>query len=245
MSNVLIVVPARLASSRLPRKMLADIGGEALIVRTYKAAVSAKVGDVIVACDHEEIADLIKKAGGQSIITDPNLQSGTDRIFAAYSLLNKKYDFIINVQGDAPFVNSRFITSTVNILKNHSDVDMSTVAVPILDEAYKIDSVVKPVISFEDRNYGKALYFSRSPIPFGGPYYHHIGIYGFTNDSLEKFVSLQPHNLEKLEKLEQLRALGNGMTIGIEVIDEVAPISIDTENDLIAARKYFESTESA
>ncbi|GHT96374.1 3-deoxy-manno-octulosonate cytidylyltransferase [Alphaproteobacteria bacterium] len=237
--NVLVVVPARVASIRLPGKMLADIGGLPLIVRTYQSVVAANVGDVIVACDGEKIASAIRNAGGVAILTDPNLPSGSDRVYAAYKEYDphNKYDFVINVQGDMPFVASEFIQKSYEVLLK-SNCDISTIATPIKDDSYLRESVVKPVIVSGDI-FGKAIYFSRSPVPFGGLYYHHVGIYGFRSESLEKFVSLPQGILEKTEKLEQLRALENNMTIGIDVVDADPPISVDTPGDLSTACRQW------
>jgi 3-deoxy-manno-octulosonate cytidylyltransferase (CMP-KDO synthetase) len=244
--KTLIAIPARVASSRLSGKMLADIGGEPLIVRTYRSAVAARVGDVIVACDGEEIATAIRNAGGIAILTDPDLPSGTDRVFAALKQYDKnhQYDLVINVQGDMPFVASEFIQYSDNMLRR-SSYDISTIATPIEDDSYRLESVAKSVIAFEKENSGKAIYFSRSAVPFGGPYYHHVGIYCFRYESLEKFVSLPPSPLEKTEKLEQLRALENNMTIGIDVLPQKPPISVDTPADLEAAREYFLSNSAS
>jgi 3-deoxy-manno-octulosonate cytidylyltransferase (CMP-KDO synthetase) len=220
--------------------MLADIGGKPLIVRTYQSVVAANVGDVIVACDSEEIAAAVQEVGGIAILTDPDLPSGTDRVLAAHKQYDKnhRYDFVINVQGDMPFVAPEFIQHSNNMLCE-SNYDMSTVATPIRDDSYKLENVVKPVIVFEKENSGKAIYFSRSAVPFGGPYYHHIGIYCFRPQTLEKFTALPSGTLEKTEKLEQLRALENNMTIGIGILPLKPPISVDIPADLEAAREYF------
>jgi len=235
--KTLVVIPARVASTRLPGKMLADIGGKPLIVRTYESAVSANVGDVIVACDGEEIRDAIENAGGTAILTDPNLPSGTDRVFSAWQQYNKNYEYIINVQGDLPFIAPEFIQEAEQIVRT-DDYDMSTLATLIHDDAYKLESTVKPVIAFTTPKKGRALYFSRATVPFNGPYYHHVGIYCFKAAALEKFVKLPQSKLEKTEKLEQLRALENGMSIGITVIDKDTPISVDTAEDLERARAW-------
>lgn len=244
--NTLIVIPARIASTRLPKKMLADIAGMPLILHTVKSVLSSGYKDVIVACDGDEIANAVKASGIEAIVTDPSLTSGTDRIYAAYRKYDKdeKYDFIVNVQGDMPFVSPDFIKHTVEILKTHK-YDMSTVATLIKDNSYLNENVVKPVVSTIDTIsnnntvFCKSIYFSRSPIPYGGPYYHHVGIYGFTKQTLKKFVSLPQSPLEKKEHLEQLRALENGMTIGIALLEADSPISVDTAEDLEKARKYF------
>jgi 3-deoxy-manno-octulosonate cytidylyltransferase (CMP-KDO synthetase) len=235
--NTLIVLPARVASTRLARKMLADIHGKPLIVRTFESAMAANIGDVIVACDGTEITETIKNAGGRAVLTDPDLPSGTDRVFAAWTQYdpNGKYEFIINLQGDLPFITPDFIRVVDEIIRK-TNYDISTAATPIKDDSYERNSVVKPIISFTSENSGKALYFSRSPIPFGGPYYHHVGIYGFRSAGLRKFVNLAQSPLEKQEKLEQLRAMENDMTIGIAVVDQDPPISVDTFDDLEMAR---------
>jgi 3-deoxy-manno-octulosonate cytidylyltransferase (CMP-KDO synthetase) len=219
--------------------MLADIGGKPLIVRTYESVIASQAGDVIVACDGEEIAGAIRGAGGTAVLTDPDLPSGTDRVFAALTQYDpsKKYEFVINVQGDMPFIAAEFIRGA-RVIVEESNYDMSTLATPINDDAYLIDSVVKPVIAFTSRNSGRALYFSRSPIPHSGPYFHHVGIYCFRRKTLEKYVSLPQSPLEKIEKLEQLRILENDMTIGITVVDQPSPISVDTPVDLERAREF-------
>jgi len=237
--ETLIIIPARIDSTRLPRKMLADINGKPLILRTYESALAAGVGKVVVACDCDEIADVIRKVGGEVVLTDPDLQSGTDRVFSAWTQYDpeKNYQFIINVQGDQPFIAPDFIQAAAEIIKK-TDCDISTLATPIKDDSYKKDSVVKPVIAFSPENCGRALYFSRSAIPFGGPYFHHVGIYCFRADGLRRFVNLPQSPLEKSERLEQLRALENGLTIAIQVLEQDPPISIDTPEDLDLAEKF-------
>jgi 3-deoxy-manno-octulosonate cytidylyltransferase (CMP-KDO synthetase) len=237
--STLTVIPARTASVRLPEKMLADINGKPLIVRTFESAVAADVGDVIVACDNIKIANAIENAGGKAVLTDPDLPSGTDRVFSALIKYDqsKKYKFIINLQGDLPFITPNFIKEADKLIRN-TDYDISTAATPIKDDSYLRSSVVKPVIAFTSDNSGRALYFSRSAIPFGGPFFHHVGIYCFRAEGLGKFVNLPQSVLEKSEKLEQLRAVENNMTIGITVINAAPPISVDTADDLAMARKY-------
>ena len=242
--NTLIIIPARVASTRLPEKVLADINGKPLIVRAYESAVAANVGDVIVACDGEQVKKVIEAAGGTAIITDPDLPSGTDRVYAAWKQFDPdgKYKYIINVQGDLPFLDEVFIQEAARIVKENS-YDISTLATLITDESYKFDSTVKPVIAFTSEKTGRALYFSRAIVPHNGPHYHHVGIYCFTAPALEKFVKLPQSQLEKTEKLEQLRALENGMSIGITVVDKPSPISIDTAEDLQKARDYADKIE--
>lgn len=241
--DVLIVIPARIASTRLPKKMLATINGDPLIVRTYKSAVAANIGQVIVACDGQEIKNAIENAGGTAVVTDPKLPSGTDRVFAAWKTYDpgKKYKYIVNVQGDLPFIDPKFIAETTGFLKN-SNYGITTPAAPISDNSFNVSSVVKIAVTFSSKSEGRALYFSRSPIPYGGPYYHHVGLYCFRTDALEKFVSLPQSRLEKIEKLEQLRAIENGMTIGVKLLSDLKPpISIDTAEDLEKANKYASS----
>lgn len=241
--DVLIVIPARIASTRLLKKMLADIGGKPLIVRTWQSVMAAGFKNVIVACDSEEIATVIQKEGGTAVLTPSELLSGTDRVHAAYKKTydtEKNYKFIINVQGDMPFVKAEIVTEAIKLIRE-SKYDISTIAVKLNDELCKQEQIVKPVIAFEDKEnaIGKALYFSRSPVPFGGEFYGHIGIYGFRVETLERFVSLPQSRLEKSERLEQLRALENGMTIGVKALDIEYPISVDTNDDLERAKAYF------
>lgn len=242
--KTLIIIPAREASTRLPDKMLADIGGKPLIAHTYEQAVSANIGDVVAACDGENIANAIKQAGGQAVITDPALPSGTDRVYAVWKdhYKGSDYDFIINLQGDLPFIDADFLRAADALARNHN-YDITTLGAPIKDDSYQLNNVVKIAAALEDDSYGRALYFSRSPIPFGGPYYHHVGLYCFRAEALERFANLPQSRLEKIEKLEQLRALENGMSIGVAILDKPCPISVDTADDLEAARKYFASIE--
>ena len=243
MSDTLVVIPARVSSTRLPGKVLADINGKPLIVRTFECAVAAKVGEVIVACDDCRVKEAIEKVGGVAVLTDPDLPSGTDRVFKAWQKfdIDERYKYIINVQGDLPFLDPEFIQKAKEIVKK-SDYDMSTLATPIKDDSFNQTSTVKPVISFTDSKRGKALYFSRSAVPHNGPYYKHVGIYCFRAKSLKKFIHFPQSLLEKIEKLEQLRALENGMTVGITVIDKDPPISIDTYEDLKKAQSYAKQT---
>ena len=232
--NPIIIIPARLASTRLPNKPLALIGGLPMIVRVMKRAQAANIGRVVVACDGEEIAGAVRAAGGEAVITDADLPSGSDRIFQALTKIDpdKKHDIIINVQGDMPCLDPKIIGEVLLVLENPT-VDIATLAAKITDEAEKTDhAVVKVAISAS----GKALYFSRATIPYGeGAYYHHIGIYAYRREALEKFVALPPSPLELREKLEQLRALEAEMQIGIATTDTV-PLGVDTLEGLEKAR---------
>lgn len=245
-NKILIIIPARLSSSRLPNKPLADIGGKTMIQRVYEQAVKAKLGDVVVACDGEKIANEVKNFAGKYVITDPNLPSGTDRIYAALKTLQKdnNYDIIVNLQGDLPNIEPKIIKTTAeNLAKDDSDI--STIASKVRDKSEVTNpNVVKIAIAFKEENFGHALYFSRCPIPYaqnGAPqYFHHIGIYAYKRTALEKFIILKQSQLEKYESLEQLRALENNMKISVGIVDS-HPISVDTREDLEAAIKSVKS----
>lgn len=238
----IIIIPARMASTRLPGKPLADIHGIPMIVHVWRRAVESKIGPVLVACDGPEIAEAVKQANGQAVLTKPGHLSGSDRIWEALTLLkgNEDYDAIVNVQGDLPTIDPHAIRATYDMLHNPA-VDISTLAVEIKNEADKsAPQIVKAVIELpKGAQHGKALYFSRQPVPAGeGPMYHHIGLYAYRRDALMQFVATQPSILEQREKLEQLRALALGLTIEVAVIDTV-PLGVDTPADLEVARKIL------
>ncbi|MES2678190.1 MAG: 3-deoxy-manno-octulosonate cytidylyltransferase [Pseudomonadota bacterium] len=242
-SRVLTIIPARLASTRLPNKPLADIFGKSMIVRVFEQAQKANLGEVVVACDCQEIVQVIENAGGKAIITDPNLPSGTDRIFAALLKMPNYQDFevVVNLQGDLPVIDPDVIIAAANAALK-SDADIATVASKIKNaDEINNPNVVKIAIAFgENENLGQALYFSRAPIPHGaGEYYHHIGIYAYKRKALEKFVNLKPSLLEKRESLEQLRALENQMKIIVQIVDS-HPLSVDTKEDLEKVKFFLE-----
>lgn len=242
MTSTAIFIPARLASTRLPNKPLADIAGLPMIVQVLKRAEEADIGDVYVACAEQEIADAVKDHGGQAILTNPALPSGTDRIYAGLKQISQEYTHIINLQGDLPTIDPQAIASTLPPLENNA-VDISTLVTVIEEEEEKSNpNVVKAVLSFTDSpNIGRALYFTRSQAPYGdGPLYHHIGIYGFKTEALKNFVTLPQTSLEKREKLEQLRALESGMRIDAAIVDSV-PFGVDTQEDLEKAREILSS----
>jgi 3-deoxy-manno-octulosonate cytidylyltransferase (CMP-KDO synthetase) len=229
--KVIIIIPARLASTRLPNKPLAMIEGKTMIQRVYEQALKANLGEVIIATDGEKIANEIKKFGGKYILTNPDLQSGTDRIYSAYKLLKQDFDIIVNVQGDLPNIDPNVISECVN-LALENDCDIATSASKISD----ISEINNPnVVKIALAQNGLALYFSRSAIPFSkninDDYFHHIGIYAYKKNSLEKFINLTPSPLEKRESLEQLRALENGMKIAVKIVN-AHPLSVDTQEDL-------------
>jgi len=240
--NPIVVIPARMASTRLPGKPLADIGGVPMIVRVWRQAVAAKVGPVVVAAAEREIAAAIESAGGRAVLTVQDLPSGSDRIFAALGAADpaQDHDVVVNLQGDLPALDPQAIRTVVDALAA-SGADIATLAVEIDDPAdYDNPNVAKPVIAWDvGGRRGRALYFTRARAPWGdGPLYHHIGIYAFTRASLARFVALPPSPLERREKLEQLRALEAGMTIAVARVDEV-PLSVDTPADLEKARKLL------
>ncbi len=235
-----VIIPARMASSRLPGKPLADIGGVPMIVRVWARAMEAGVGPVIVAAAEEEIADAVERAGGHAVLTHPDLPSGSDRVFAALEGVDPegRYDTVINCQGDLPDLDPAQLRAVLDALGDH---DISTLAAPITDDADRANpAVVKAVVAWEpDGRTGKALYFSRATVPTGpGDHFYHVGIYAYRRAALARFVSLRPSPLELREKLEQLRALEAGMRIGVAKVDSV-PLSVDTPEDLELARKLL------
>jgi len=238
MSEVGIFIPTRLGSTRLPKKPLADIHGKPMLLHVAQKAKEANIGDVIVACAEQELADLATSNGFEAVLTDPEINTGTDRIYAAYKLLNRNYKYIVNLQGDIPSINPSTVTTAVDILKN-GEFDISTVASIAASEKERVDpNTVRAIIATS----GRALYFTRAAnCPHGeGDLYHHIGLYVYKAQALEKFVRLPQSPLEKREKLEQLRALENNMTIGIAVVDDFA-IGVDTPDDLEVVRRYMSS----
>lgn len=236
MSDVGIFIPTRLGSTRLPKKPLADIHGKPMLLHVAEKAKAAGAGDVIIACAEQELVDLSESNGFTAVLTDAEINTGTDRIYAAYKKLGKQYKYIVNLQGDIPSISPKTIKVAVDVLKN-GDFDISTVASIAASEKERIDpNTVRAIIASS----GRALYFTRAAMcPHGeGDLYHHIGLYVYKADALEKFVKLPQSPLEKREKLEQLRALENNMTIGIDIVDDFA-IGVDTPDDLEVVRKYM------
>lgn len=240
--NPIVLIPARLAATRLPAKPLADIAGMPMIVRVMRQAMAAAVGPVVVAAGDAEIATVVEKAGGRAVLTDPRLASGSDRVHAALEMLDPeaRHDVAVNLQGDLPALDPRHIRIAVEALEK-SGADIATLAAEISDESERQNpSVVKAVVAW-DGALGRALYFTRTSAPWGeGPLFHHVGLYVFRRAALAKFVKLPPSPLERREKLEQLRALEANMSIAVARVDSV-PLSVDTEADLTKARKFFES----
>jgi 3-deoxy-manno-octulosonate cytidylyltransferase (CMP-KDO synthetase) len=240
--NPILLIPARMASIRLPGKPLADIAGTPMIVRVWRRAVAAGLGPVVVAAGEPEIVAAVEEAGGRGVLTDPALPSGSDRIFAALELIDSggAYDVVVNLQGDLPALDPVEIRVVVNLL-TESGADIATLAAPIDHEPDRTNpAVVKAVVAWDAaERFGRALYFTRATAPSGvGTLYHHVGIYAYTRAALARFVSLPPSPLEQREKLEQLRALEAGMHIAVARVDS-APLSVDTEADLKRANELL------
>jgi 3-deoxy-manno-octulosonate cytidylyltransferase (CMP-KDO synthetase) len=240
--SALIVVPARLKATRLPDKPLAVVGDAPMIVQVWRRAVAANAGPVIVAAGDQAIADAVTKAGGQAVMTDPDLPSGSDRVHAAAESFDPsgKYEIVVNVQGDLPTLDPKLVAASLMPLAN-SAVDIATVVAKITETGELADpAVVKAAVSFPaGGSVGPALYFSRNLIPSGpGDHYHHIGIYAFRRAALRRFVTLAPTVLEQRERLEQLRALEDGMRMAAALVDTI-PLGVDTPADLERARRLF------
>jgi 3-deoxy-manno-octulosonate cytidylyltransferase (CMP-KDO synthetase) len=248
-TNPIILIPSRMAAVRLPNKPLADIHGEPMVVHVWRRGMAANVGPVVVACCGPEIEGVVKQAGGQAVITDPDLPKGTDRIYAALREIDASnpgqlHDVVINLQGDLPTISASLLRQVLVPLSNPA-VDVATIAAPITQEAdLTTPSVVKIAMTEPQEmsggvKVGRALYFSRSPIPSGGTvHYHHIGVYAFRRKALEAYVEMPVSPLEAAEQLEQLRALEAGMRIDVAIVNEIPP-SIDTPEELDHVRNVF------
>jgi len=245
--NPIVMIPARLAATRLPNKPLADIAGLPMIVRVWRRAVAAGVGPVVVASGDQEIADVVEREGGRAVLTDPELPTGSDRIQAAISALDpdRAHDAVINVQGDVPMLDPAAIRLAVMTLAE-TDADIATLAAEITDPAALLEtSVNKVVAGFGDPGRpARALYFSKAIVPWGdGPHYEHIGLYAYRREALDRFVTLPRGVLEQRERLEQLRALEAGMRISISLIDpQGLGVQVDTPADLARARALLGGT---
>jgi len=240
--SVLILIPARMASTRLPGKPLADIAGRPMVVHVADRARQSGLGRVVVATDSPEVADAARAHGHEAVMTDTKHQSGSDRVFEALQTLDPegKIESIINLQGDLPTIDPAVIQAALAPLDDPA-VDIGTLGVEIVDEEEKTtSSVVKIVGSPVSSTRLRALYFTRATAPWGeGPLYHHVGIYAWRRAALERFVSLGQSVLEKRESLEQLRALEAGMRIDAEIVNSV-PLGVDTPQDLERARALIE-----
>ncbi len=239
-TGALVVVPARLAATRLPGKPLAPIHGIPMIVHVWRRAVAAGIGPVVVACADRAIAEVVESFGGMAILTDPDHPSGSDRAFEALTRCDPHglARIVVNVQGDLPTLDPALIRRALDPLA-FTEVDIATLVCPIVDAEERLrPSVVKTAVAWnlESAGIGRALYFSRAPIPWGdGPLLHHIGLYAYRRAALERFVALPPGALEKREGLEQLRALEAGMRIDVAEVATV-PLGVDTPEDLETAR---------
>ncbi|HXP05392.1 MAG TPA: 3-deoxy-manno-octulosonate cytidylyltransferase [Stellaceae bacterium] len=243
--NPIVMIPARMASTRLPGKPLALIGGTPMIVHVWRRAVAAGLGPVVVACGDKEIADAVEAVVGTAVLTDPDLPTGSDRIAAAVATLDpgRIHDAVINVQGDLPTLDPAAVRVAADGLAD-PNIDIATLAVVITDKAMLDDtSVNKVVAGFSDPGRpARALYFSKAIVPWGdGPHYEHIGLYAYRREALERFVALPRGVLEARERLEQLRALENGMTMSVSLIDPARlGVQVDTPADLERARALIE-----
>jgi 3-deoxy-manno-octulosonate cytidylyltransferase (CMP-KDO synthetase) len=242
--NPIVLIPARMAATRLPGKPLADIEGLPMIVRVLRQAEAAGVGPVAVAAGDPEIVAAVTAAGGRAVLTDPDLPSGSDRIVAALAELDPVglHDVVINLQGDIPFVRPGAVSAVARLLAARPACDIATVMVAEADPSERTNpDIPKVVAAMEpDGRTARALYFTRSVLYGEGPVWLHHGIYGFRRTALERFCAAPPSPLEKRERLEQLRALELGLSIWAAVIDE-APISVDNPADLERARAYARS----
>ena len=238
--NPVLLIPARMASTRLPGKPLALIAGQPMIVRVWARAVASGLGPVVVAAGEPEIVAAVEAAGGRAVLTDPDLASGSDRIWAALGQLETRHDVIVNLQGDLPALDPAQLRTVVEALEK-SGADIATLACEIDNDADRLNpAVVKAVVAWDaSMTLGRALYFTRAPAPTGdAPLFHHVGLYAYRREALESFVALPPSPLEKSEKLEQLRALEAGMSIAVARVD-TPPLSVDTPEDLDRARKLL------
>ncbi len=237
--NPIVLIPARMAATRLPGKPLADIAGRPMIVHALDCARAAGVGPVAVAAGDAAIYDAVTAAGGVAVMTDPALPSGSDRILAALRQLDPegRHDAVINMQGDMPFAAAEAVKACAALLAA-GGCDIATVVAPDADPANAANpDVVKAILAMDSATTGRALYFTRAA-PYGeGPVWRHIGVYGYTRAALEAFNAAPPSPLERREKLEQLRAMELGLTIRAAVV-AAAPIAVDSAADLEAARAY-------
>jgi 3-deoxy-manno-octulosonate cytidylyltransferase (CMP-KDO synthetase) len=243
--NPIVMIPSRLASTRLPGKPLALIGGVPMVVHVWRRAVAATVGPVVVACGDHAILDAVASAGGRAVMTDPRHPTGSDRIAEAIARLdpNRAHDAVINVQGDLPLLDPAAVRVAAHGLGD-PDIDIATLAAVITDDAALLDtSVNKVAAGFSDpRRPARALYFSKAVVPWGeGPHYEHIGLYAYRREALERFVALPRGVLEERERLEQLRALEAGMAMSVSLIEPARlGVQVDTPADLERARALVE-----
>lgn len=248
--NPIVLIPARMASTRLPGKPLADILGEPMIVQVWRRACEADIGRVVVAAGEPEIAAAIAAAGGEAVLTAPSHPSGTDRIAEALHRLDPdaRYDVVVNIQGDLPVLEPKTVHAAMEALTRMPDAAMGTVACPIesADDLPPTSGVNKLAVAWEpDGRFGRALYFSRMAIPYGGAtVFHHIGLYTYRRAALDRLVTMPPSPLELSEKLEQLRALEAGMRIEVGRVETV-PLGVDTPAQLDQARRLLAESRAS
>lgn len=239
MTSALVVIPSRMAATRLPQKPLADIAGKPMIVRVLEQALAADIGPVTVACDDPRILEAVRDHGGNAVLTRPDHESGSDRIHEAARLVDPDghHDVILNLQGDVPLIEPAAIRAAFAPLAD-PEVQIGTIMTEIRTEEDRQDpSFVKAVVTAIAGARYRALYFTRATAPTGpGPLFQHIGVYAYRRSALDRFVSLPPSPLEQREKLEQLRALEAGMRIDVSLVDS-APMDVNTPQDLERARK--------
>ncbi len=240
MHDTIVLIPARMASTRLPGKPLADITGQPMIVHVLRRALAAKVGEAVVATDSEAVAAAVEKCGGRAIMTRSDHLSGSDRIYEALEALDPEHRIaiVVNVQGDLPTIAPGDIRGALGPLADPA-VDISTLAAVITDPAERDNPNVVKVsgkMIAPDRLHATA--FTRTAAAGAGPHYHHIGLYAYRRAALERFVKLPPSANEQHERLEQLRALDAGMRIDVAVVKSV-PLSVDTPEELAKARKIL------
>ena len=234
--SLLIIIPARLDSTRLSKKLIRKISGIPMIIRVAKSAYQTKLGDVIVATDSKQIQNLCSKEKVDSIITPTDIKSGTDRVHYAYNKLGKKYDLILNLQGDLPIFNKEVLEKTVSLF-NDKKTEIGSAVCDLNFSEFEDKNIVKAKVLFEKNNEGFAIDFCRV-IKNQESYYHHIGLYIYTHDSLNKFIKLKQSKNELKRNLEQMRAMDNKMKIKLVKVKEVPP-SVDTYEDLKKIRLLF------
>lgn len=237
--KTIIVIPARMASIRFPNKPMAKIDGKPMIQRVWEQAMLSKLGEVVVACSEKEVFDLITSLGGRAVMTNPELPSGTDRVYSAIKDLTdiSTFDSVINLQGDMPLINPSDIIKVNKPL--YQGFEIGTIATGINIEEENNKNITKVKIKWIKKNIiGQAIDFYKKPKNILKNIYHHVGIYSFRIDSLKKFVHLSPSQNELSKKLEQWRALDANITLGITYVDDV-PISVDTKEDIIHAENII------
>jgi 3-deoxy-manno-octulosonate cytidylyltransferase (CMP-KDO synthetase) len=244
--NTIVIIPARMASTRLPGKPLADIHGTPMIVEVWKRALAANIGHVLVAAAENAISEVIRNSGGDAMMTEPRLASGSDRIAAALALRDPegRFEYVVNLQGDLPTIDPLAMRRCLAGLTN-ADVDIATIAAPIIEEADVANpNIVKAIAPLEgEREVAYARDFVRNIEPdMAAPFWHHIGVYAYRRSSLERFVTLPVSVREKQRSLEQMRALDNGMKIAVVKVDTV-PLGVDTPADLEIARRMLKGSK--